>query len=102
MWVIVGDDGASGDDRVFTLTSLSSGVLVVQCGDRWGVGVGGSSFFPELSFGFVRFVSMSQYDRQELFFFSLSLFFGAVVGHYCIVVPTLDFLLFNIIHISYA
>ena len=34
VWVIVGDDGASGDNGVFALTSLSSGVLTVQCGYR--------------------------------------------------------------------
>jgi hypothetical protein len=38
----------------------------VQCG---GLEFGGDSLFSELSFGLVRFVSMSQSDRQELLIF---------------------------------
>ena len=37
MWVIVGDDGASGYNNIFTLTSLSVGILAVQCVAGWGM-----------------------------------------------------------------
>ena len=40
-------------------------MLIVQCGC---LEFGGGSLFSDLSFGFVRFVSMSQSDRLELFF----------------------------------
>jgi hypothetical protein len=56
MWIIVGNNGASGDDGVFALTSLVVRGLAVQQG---GCGVGGGSLFSELSFAVVQFVSMS-------------------------------------------
>jgi hypothetical protein len=34
VWAIVGDDDTSGDDNVFTLTSMLSVFLAVQCRDR--------------------------------------------------------------------
>ena len=66
VWIIVGNDGASGDDGVFDLTSLTSGgwrcsVVVL----RWWWFF---FSFSELSFGRVRFVSTSQSDQPELFF----------------------------------
>jgi hypothetical protein len=36
LWVIVGNDAASGDDDIFALTSLSPRDLAVHCGD-WPV-----------------------------------------------------------------
>jgi hypothetical protein len=57
------------------------------------VGVDGGSLcllFSELSFGVVQFVSMSQSDRLELFFFLLlCLFFSVVVGRCCFIMPIL-------------
>jgi hypothetical protein len=70
VWVIVGDDGASGDDGVFALTSLVIRGLAVRCGGLEIVVVLFFFFFFELSSGSVQFVSMSQSDRLGLFFFS--------------------------------
>lgn len=62
VWIIVGNDDVSGDEVIIALSPLSLGVG----GAVWWPA--GGSFFPESSFGFVRFVSMSQSDSPELFF----------------------------------
>jgi hypothetical protein len=53
VWVIVGDDGASGGDDVFALTSLVVRGLAVQCGGLEIVVVLFFFFFFELSSGSV-------------------------------------------------
>jgi hypothetical protein len=77
VWIIVGNDGASGDDSVFALTPLSSGCWRCSVVVWSLVVVLFFLLFSELSFGLVWFVSMSQSDRQELliFLFPLLSFF---------------------------
>jgi hypothetical protein len=72
VWIIVGNDGVSGDDGVFALTPLPSGCWWCSVVVWSLVVVLFFLLFFELSFGLVRFVSMSQSDRQELLFFSFS------------------------------
>jgi len=53
VWIIVGNNGVSGDDGVFGLTSLVVRGVAVQYGDLELMVVLFFLLFPELSFGVV-------------------------------------------------
>jgi hypothetical protein len=74
VWIIVGNDAASGDDDVFALMSLVVGVGGVAWWLELLVVMLFFLFFFELSLGVMQFVPMSHSDKLELFFsFLLSL-----------------------------